>query len=235
MITVRKSQDRGHFNHGWLESYHTFSFADYYDPKHRHFRALRVINEDFVQAGKGFETHSHNDMEILTYVLSGELEHRDSMGTGSILKYGDIQRMTAGTGVTHSEKNPSQKNALHLLQIWIFPEQKDLTPSYEEKNFSTEDKKNQLRLIASQGGKTNSVCVHQDVSIYASILEANKKLLTPLTPRRYYWLQVARGALTVNGISLSAGDGAALSEESSLEITASLECEECEFLFFDLA
>lgn len=232
MITIRKSADRGHLNHGWLDTYHTFSFDQYYDPDHMSFRSLRVINEDRVDAGRGFPTHSHRDMEIITYILSGALRHQDSMGNGSIIEPGDVQRMTAGTGVSHSEFNPSQSEAVHLLQIWILPNTRGLKPGYEQKAFSEEERKGRLRLIASADGREGSVTVHQDASIYASILEEGEEVTKSLDPQRHAWIQVARGEVEVNGKQLVQGDGAAVSEEEELKISATAPAE---ILLFDLA
>lgn len=232
MITIRKSADRGHLNHGWLDTYHTFSFDQYYDPDHMSFRSLRVINEDRVDAGRGFPTHSHRDMEIITYILSGALRHQDSMGNGSIIEPGDVQRMTAGTGVSHSEFNPSQSEAVHLLQIWILPNTRGLKPGYEQKAFSEEERKGVLRLIASADGREGSVTVHQDASIYASILEEGEEVTKSLDPQRHAWIQVARGEVEVNGNQLVQGDGAAVSEEEELKISATAPAE---ILLFDLA
>jgi len=232
MVTRRPSQERGHANHGWLDSYHTFSFADYHDPKHMGFRHLRVINEDRVQPSRGFGTHSHNDMEIITYVLEGALEHRDSMGNRSVIVPGEVQRMSAGTGVTHSEYNPSPTEPVHLLQIWILPEKKGLPPSYQQRAFQPEEKRNTLRLIASRNGRDGSVIVHQDVDLFAALLESGELLRHKLPPGRHAWLQVVGGAVALNGTLLFAGDGAAASGEGRLEITAS---ESSEVLLFDLA
>lgn len=232
MIKIRKAEDRGHFKHGWLDTYHTFSFDQYYDPNHMAFRSLRVINEDRVKPGHGFPTHSHRDMEIITYILEGALEHRDSMGTGSVIRPGDIQRMTAGTGVSHSEANPSRDEAVHLLQIWILPQQPGLKPSYEQKFFTVEDKQGRLRLIASLDGREGSVAVHQDVSLYGSILNERDEVVHQLEPNRYAWVQVAQGAVTINGEKLSQGDGAAVSSEARLALSG---LELSEILLFDLA
>jgi quercetin 2,3-dioxygenase len=232
MITLRRAADRGHFNHGWLDTYHTFSFSSYYDPDHMGFRALRVINDDRVDAGNGFPTHPHRDMEIITYVLEGALEHKDSMGTGSIIRPGDVQRMSAGTGVTHSEFNPSKKDPVHLLQIWILPGQTGSRPSYEQKAFSDEEKRGKLRLIASMDGRDGSVTVHQDVALYATKLDAGESVEHELKPERHAWLHVARGSVALNGQTLSAGDGAAVSSETKLVLTAS---GPAEALLFDLA
>ena len=232
MITRRPSQDRGHANHGWLDSYHTFSFADYYDPKHMGFRHLRVINEDRVQPEGGFGIHSHHDMEIITYVLEGSLEHRDSMGNQSIIVPGDVQRMSAGIGVTHSEYNPSHTEPVHLLQIWILPEKKGLPPSYQQRAFQTEEKRGALRLIGSRGGRDGSIAVHQDVDLFTTLLEPGERVAHRLQTHRHAWLQVVGGAVALNGTLLFAGDGAAVSDEDRLEITAS---KSSEVLLFDLA
>jgi redox-sensitive bicupin YhaK (pirin superfamily) len=220
MITIRKAEERGHFDFGWLSTYHSFSFGDYYDPKHTRFRTLRVINEDFVQPGHGFPTHGHRDMEIITYILQGALEHRDSMGTGSIIRRGDAQRMSAGTGVTHSEANPSPDEPVHLLQIWIFPSEQDLQPEYEEKKFSDDEKRNKLRLIVSPDGSGGSVKIHQDAKIYASLLDDREEVVHSLEEGRSAWLQVAAGSVRLNNVALKQGDGAAVSQESKLRITA---------------
>ena len=232
MITIRKAQERGHFDLGWLNTYHTFSFDQYYDPNHMGFRSLRVINEDFVQPGHGFPTHGHRDMEIVTYILQGGLEHRDSMGNGSIIRPGDAQRMTAGTGVRHSEANPSQDTPVHLLQIWILPNEKSLRPEYEEKKFSDEEKRNKLRLIVSPEGDDGSVRIHQDAKLYASLLDKDQEVVHTLANGRSAWLQVAAGSAVLNDVALQQGDGAAITEESNLRITAR---EPAELLLFDLA
>ena len=232
MITVRKSAERGHFNHGWLDTYHTFSFDQYHDPAHVHWRALRVINEDRVAAGQGFPTHSHRDMEIVTYILSGALEHRDSMGNGSVIRPGDVQRMTAGTGVAHSEFNPSPDEEVHLLQIWILPVARNLPPGYEQKFFSDDERGGRLRLIASQDGHQGSVQLNQDARIYAGNFAENDTVTHALTSNRYGWLQVARGSVSFNEVELSQGDGAAISRETELKITAR---DRSEVLLFDLA
>ncbi len=232
MLTVRKSHERGHVNHGWLDSYHTFSFASYRDPKHVHFRALRVMNEDVVQPGQGFGTHPHDNMEIVTYVLSGALEHRDSMGNGEVLRPGEFQRMTAGTGITHSEFNPSADEPVHLYQIWLFPERKGLEPSYEQKRFDESERHNRLRLVASRDGAEGSLLIHADARIYLASLDGHQQLRHPLNVERHAWLQVLRGDITVNGAVLTAGDAAALSEERELTITAH---SNAEVMLFDLA
>jgi len=231
MITIRKAEERGHFDFGWLNTYHSFSFGDYFDPKHTRFRTLRVINEDFVQAGHGFPTHGHRDMEIVTYILQGALEHRDSMGTGSIIRRGDAQRMSAGTGVTHSEANPSRDEPVHLLQIWIFPREQDLKPEYEEKKFSDDEKRNRLRLIVSPDGSDGSVKIHQDAKIFASLLDERQEVVHSLENGRSAWLQVAAGSVRLNDFALKRGDGAAVTQESNLRITAQ---EPAEILLFDL-
>lgn len=230
MITRRPSADRGHINHGWLNTYHTFSFGDYFDPQHMGFRSLRVINEDFVAGQQGFGEHPHRDMEIVTYILSGQLQHRDSMGNGSTIQTGDVQRMTAGTGVTHSEFNPFPE-AVHLLQIWIIPAQKSLKPGYEQKNFGIHQKPNRLHLIASPDGRDGSVTVHQDAFIHAAHLQKGESLNFPMASGRGVWIQVASGTLTANGTELKAGDGASVESETELQFTAT---DSAEFLLFDL-
>jgi len=231
MIDLRKGSDRGHFDHGWLKTYHTFSFADYFDRDHMSFSSLRVINEDYVHAGKGFGTHPHRDMEIITYILEGQLAHKDSMGNGSIIKPGDVQRMSAGTGVTHSEFNASQDEIVHLLQIWILPKYSGLQPSYEQKYFDAREKQNKLRLVASSDGREGSVTIHQDASMYASILSKGKELSFSLANSRRAYIQVLRGALKVNGERLNAGDGAKITGEKVINLAAA---DESELLMFDL-
>jgi quercetin 2,3-dioxygenase len=231
MLTVRPATERGHADHGWLDTNHTFSFADYYDPKHMGFRALRVINEDRVAPGRGFGTHGHRDMEIVSYVVDGALEHKDSMGTGSVIRPGDVQRMTAGTGVQHSEYNASKSEPVHFLQIWILPEAERLAPGYEQKTFSVDDKKNRLRLVASRDGRDGSVVVHQDVALYASVLDTGAEVAHPLAKGRHAWVQVVRGAVEANGRRLAAGDGASLSDEANVALRA---LEASELLVFDL-
>jgi len=229
MITLRKARDRGHAEHGgWLDSWHSFSFGDYYDPKHMGFRSLRVINEDRVAPGKGFPTHSHRDMEILTYVLDGALEHRDSMGNGSVMKSGDVQRMTAGTGV---EFNASKTEPVHFLQIWLLPESRNLEPGYEQKNFPKADLKGKLRVVASREGADGQVLVHQDVTLLAGTFGAGEAEKYALAPGRHAWLHVARGKLLVNGQELSAGDAVQVSDEGALELSG---ISESEVLLFDL-
>jgi redox-sensitive bicupin YhaK (pirin superfamily) len=232
MIRVRRSAERGHARHGWLDSFHTFSFAGYNDPDHMGFRAIRVINEDRVQPGRGFDTHSHQDMEIVTYVIEGALEHRDSLGNGSVVRPGDVQRMTAGTGIAHSEHNPSDTDLLHLLQIWILPRVEGLAPSYEQKHFPADRRRGTLRLVASPDGREGSVRVHQDVNLYASLLERGTVLKHDIEASRQLWLQVVGGDVGLGDVVLRAGDGAALSGEPALEIQAE---RPAEVLVFDLA
>lgn len=232
MITIRKADERGHFDFGWLNTYHTFSFDQYYDPNHMGFRSLRVINEDVVQPGNGFPTHGHRDMEIITYILEGALEHRDSMDNGSIIRPGDVQRMSAGTGVRHSESNASSDQLVHLLQIWILPAEKSIPPEYEEKKFSDDEKRNKLRLVVSPEGSEGSVRIHQDARVYASLLDEGQEVVHQLASGRHSWLQVAAGSVAVNGIDLKQGDGAAIDEESNVTITA---LKPSEILLFDLA
>ena len=231
MISVRKSKERGHFEHGWLDTYHTFSFDQYYDPRYMGFRSLRVINEDFVAPGRGFPTHGHRDMEIITYILEGALKHEDSMGNGSVIRPGDVQRMTAGTGVRHSEKNASNAERVHLLQIWILPNAEDLTPGYEQKAFSEAERRGRLRLIASGDGREDSVRLNQDVSLFASILEADETAERTMDPTRYAWIQVARGSVIVNGENAEQGDGVVVVAEPTLNIQAQ---QPSEILLFDL-
>ncbi len=232
MITVRKSEARGHANHGWLDSYHTFSFASYYDPNYMNFRSLRVINEDFVSPGKGFGTHGHSDMEIITYVLEGALEHKDSLGTGAVIKPGEVQRMTAGTGIQHSEFNHSQTDPVHLLQIWLLPDTKGLSPSYEQRDFPLAERRGKLRLVAARDARDGAVKVHQDVDLYAAVLDKGSRVSHALQPNRHAWVQVARGSVSLNGLSLENGDAAAVSGETEVVIDAA---EDAEFLLFDLA
>ena len=234
MITIRPSEARGHNNHGWLDTHFTFSFADYFDPKYMGFRDLRVINEDWISASKGFGMHPHRDMEIITYIVEGELNHRDSTGRGAAIKQNDVQRMSAGTGVMHSEVNQSKK-PVHLLQIWILPEAEGLKPSYEDRTFPAEEKRNRLRLIASHDGRDGSTAIHQDTSVYASLLEAGKKVELALPPGRHAWVQLVKGELDVNGSRLAEGDGAAISGETKLQLTSAASNGEAEFLLFDLA
>ncbi|MBI1248995.1 cupin domain-containing protein [bacterium] len=232
MIDIRKAADRGHANHGWLDTYHTFSFAGYRDPEHVHFRALRVMNEDRVTPGQGFGTHPHNDMEIVTYVLEGALEHKDSMGNGEVLRPGEFQRMTAGTGITHSEFNPSDTEPVHLYQIWLFPDRKGHRPSYEQKRFPDEQLHNRLRVVASPEAEEGSLSIHQDARIYLSKLDAGATVEYPLAESRHAWLQVLRGQVTLNGQPLETSDGAAVSEARLLKIEAT---GDAEIMLFDLA
>src|SRR5271167_2176518 len=234
MITIRPSGERGHADLDWLDTYYTFSFANYYDPKHMGFRDLRVINEDRVSADSGFGMHPHRDMEILTYIIEGEVSHRDSMGRGATIRQHDVQRMSAGTGVMHSEVNQS-KQPVHLLQIWLLPESEGLKPSYEDRTFSVEEKQNQLRLIASHDGREGSTTINQDASVYASLLDSGKTLKLALKPGRHAWVQLVRGELDVNGTKLAKGDGAAISGESQLQLTSAGGNGQAEFLIFDLA
>ena len=231
MIEIRKADERGHANHGWLDTYHTFSFASYRDPQHMGFRSLRVMNEDFVKPGEGFGTHPHQDMEIVTYVLEGALEHKDSMGNGEVLRPGEFQRMSAGTGITHSEFNPSDTEPVHLYQIWLFPQRKGIEPSYEQKRFAEEERRNRLRLVASQDAADGSLLIHQDARIYLSSLDEGKQVKHTIPPGRHAWLQVLRGNVTVNGHALDTSDGAALSGASELQIVAT---HPAEVMLFDL-
>ena len=231
MISIRKSKERGHADHGWLDTRFTFSFADYYDPKHVHFRTLRVMNDDRVAGGGGFPMHPHSDMEIVTYVLEGALEHRDSMGNGSVIKPGDIQYMSAGTGITHSEFNASETEPVHLYQIWMFPAEKGQKPTYDQKNFSEAEKRGKLRLIASTDGRDGSVKIRQDNELYATVLGAGESVKHTLKPERHAYVQVARGSVTLNGKALETGDGAAISAEKTLELTG---VKDAEVLVFDL-
>jgi quercetin 2,3-dioxygenase len=232
MIAVRKSQDRGHANHGWLDSYHTFSFADYYDPDEMGFGTLRVINEDRVAPGKGFGTHPHRDMEIISYVLDGALAHKDSMGTGSVIRPGDVQRMSAGTGVSHSEFNPSPTDPVHFLQIWIEPSELGVKPSYEQKTFLSEQKKGRLRLVASPDAAEGSVKIHQDARVYAALVNGEDAVTYTLPPGRRAYLHVARGNVQVNGTELAPGDGARIVGEKELRLSGG---RNAEVLLFDLA
>ncbi len=231
MITIRRSEDRGHADHGWLDTHHTFSFANYYDPRHMGFRNLRVINEDRVKPGIGFPTHPHRDMEIISYVLEGELAHRDSMGNGSVIRPGEVQRMSAGTGITHSEFNNSKTDPLHFFQIWILPERDGVTPSYEQKFFPDEEKQGTLRLIASPDGENGSVAINQHAKLYATLLKTGEEIIHHLPAEHHAWVQVARGKMLVNGHFLEAGDGAAVSSEDVLRLTGK---ETSEVLLFEL-
>lgn len=231
MITKRPSNERGHFNHGWLDTFHTFSFGEYHDPANMGFRSLRVINDDRVKPGMGFGMHPHRDMEIITYVLDGQLQHTDSMGNGSIIKPGEVQHMSAGTGVFHSEFNPSKTDPVHLLQIWITPDKPGHTPGYGEKSFAEAQRRNRLQLVASPDGADGSMTIHQDARMYATVLDAGQSVSLALDADRHAWLHVARGKVNLNGQSLTAGDGAAISIESELKFTADAESE---LLLFDL-
>jgi len=233
MITIRKSDERGHANHGWLNTYHTFSFSSYRDPQHVHFRALRVMNEDFVAPGQGFGTHPHDNMEIVTYILEGALEHRDSMGNGEVLRPGEFQRMSAGTGITHSEFNPSSTEPVHLYQIWLFPAERDIEPSYEQKAFDAKERHKRLRLVASRDADDGSLRIHQDARIYLATLDKGSEVQHDLAPSRHAWLQVLRGNVTVGSHELSAGDGVAVSDESSLAVRSA--SDSSEVMLFDLA
>ena len=232
MLTVRPATERMHTRIGWLDSRHTFSFAEHYDPRYMGFRALRVINEDRIAPGQGFGTHPHRDMEIVSYVLEGGLRHQDSMGNGSIIKPGNVQRMTAGTGVLHSEFNASATEVVHFFQIWLLPERTRLQPGYEQRVFSTSDRRGRLALVASRDGREGSVTVHQDVDLYSAALENGERVSHPLKAGRHAWVQVARGAVRLNNKPLDAGDGAALTEEAVAEIEATAPGE---VLLFDLA
>jgi len=232
MITVRRAGERGHTVIDWLDSWHTFSFDTYHDPRHENFRSLRVINEDIVKAGAGFHPHSHRDMEILTYIIEGSLEHGDNLSHGSVIRPGEVQRMSAGTGVTHSEFNHSKKDPVHLLQIWILPEKKGLTPGYEQRAFSEKERQGRLCLVASNKPANGALKIHQDVQVYASLLQAKESLPHSLRPGRHAWIQVARGEMDLNGNALGPGDGAAMSEEKNVSITAK---KDAEILLFDLA
>lgn len=231
MLELRKSAERGHANHGWLDSYHSFSFADYYDPSHMGFGPLRVINDDRIDAGAGFGTHGHRDMEIITYMLDGALEHKDSMGTGSVIRPGDVQRMSAGNGVQHSEFNHSKEHGAHLLQIWIQPDVTGIAPSYEEKNFVRSEKEGQLRLVASPDGSNGSVRMHQDARVYAGLFESGQRADLPLAADRLAYVHMARGSALVNGQKLDAGDALKISHETALRIEHG---EQAEVLVFDL-
>jgi redox-sensitive bicupin YhaK (pirin superfamily) len=229
-MKIRRATDRGHAEHGWLESFHTFSFADYLDPAHMGFRTLRVINEDRVAPGKGFGTHGHRDMEIVSYVLSGALEHKDSIGTGSVIRPGDVQRMTAGTGVLHSEFNASKSELVHFLQIWILPDRPGHTPGYEQKTFTSEDKRGKLRLVASRDGHEGSVTIHQDASIFAALLGPGESVTHTLASGRGAWIHVARGSIEVGSTLLSAGDAAAIETPGPITLAGG----DGEVIVFDL-
>jgi redox-sensitive bicupin YhaK (pirin superfamily) len=232
MISLRPSHERGHTTLGWLESAHTFSFNNYVDPRHMGFRQLRVINDDWVKPGAGFGTHSHRDMEIITYVLEGALEHRDSTGNGSVIRPGDVQRMSAGTGISHSEYNHSPTTPVHFLQIWILPEQRGLAPGYEQRSFTPEELRGQWRLIAAKDGREGAVVIHQDVDVLAAQLEPGEQVTYRLQPGRHVWVQTASGRATLNGLLLKKGDGVAVSEVAALDLVA---VDGSEVLLFDLA
>ena len=232
MQQVRRAAERGHFDFGWLDTYHSFSFGDYYDPAHMGFASLRVVNDDTVQPGKGFGMHGHRDMEIITYVLDGALEHKDSMGNGSVIRPGDVQRMSAGTGVMHSEFNPSDSESVHLLQIWIQPDRAGVAPGYEEKRFDAESKRGRLRLIASRDGREGSVSIHQDARVYAALLDGNARAEHALGAGRHAYIHVARGGLEVNGERLEGGDAVQLSDVASIVLD---KARQAEILLFDLA
>ena len=231
MISVRRADDRGVAKRGWLDSRHTFSFGDYQDPDHMGFGTLRVINEDVIQPGKGFGTHGHQDMEIVTYILDGALEHKDSIGNGSVLRPGEVQRMSAGTGIEHSEFNPSPTDPVHLLQIWILPERNGIEPGYEQKSFPDDERRGTLRLVGARDGRHGAVTIHQDVDLYATILEGGAEVAHALAPGRKAWVQVARGAVRLNGQTLAQGDGAAVSDEGTLTFTG---IPDAEVLLFDM-
>lgn len=220
MIQIRKADERGHAEHGWLESWHSFSFAEYHDPAHMGFSVLRVINEDIVAPGTGFGMHSHRDMEIVTYVLSGALQHKDSLGTGAVISAGEVQRMSAGTGIRHSEFNASETEPVHLLQIWILPERADITPGYEQKLIPDEEKRGRWKAIATRDGHDGSLTIHQDAALYAAILEDGERIQFRPEPGRVQYLQVARGELSMNGEVLSAGDAVAVTDEKELVLAA---------------
>ena len=231
MIEVIPSDTRGSADHGWLRAKHTFSFANYQNPARVHFGPLRVINEDRIAPGQGFGTHSHKDMEIVTYIISGAIEHKDNMGNGTVISAGEIQRMTAGTGIEHSEFNHSQDDELHLLQIWLFPEEKGLVPGYEQIEFTREDKLNQLKLVGSRDGRNGSVTIHQKVDLYASVLEAGTELTHTMADTHKVFVQVISGNLTISGKTLAAGDGVQIENEDSMSIIAQ---SEAEILLFDM-
>src|SRR5437764_7395490 len=231
MFKKRPANERGGGDHGWLNTRHTFSFNDYYDPDYMEFRVLRVVNEDRVQPGRGFGTHGHRDMEIITYVLKGALAHKDSLGTGSVLRPGEFQHMTAGTGIRHSEFNPSETELVHFYQIWIVPERQGLRPSYDQRAFPEGERRGRLRVVASPDGRDGSLTIRQDAEVFLSSLDENQQVTHELEPGRYAWLQVLRGAVQLNGLSLAAGDGVAVSEESALLVRAT---EPSEVMLFDL-
>jgi redox-sensitive bicupin YhaK (pirin superfamily) len=232
MIEVRRAKERGHANHGWLDTWHTFSFSSYHDPRFMGFRALRVINEDTVAPGQGFPLHGHRDMEIISYVLEGALEHKDSIGTGSVIRPGDVQVMSAGTGIRHSEFNHSNQEPVHFLQIWVLPDEQGLKPRYDQKTFPDAEKRGRLRLVGSPDGRDGSIVIHQDADIYASLLDSGEAVTHVLEPGRKGWVQVVRGAVTVNGEAVSSGDGVAVKDEPGLAITS--RANGAEVLVFDL-
>jgi redox-sensitive bicupin YhaK (pirin superfamily) len=231
MIAIRRSHERGHADHGWLQSFHSFSFADYHDPRWMGYSVLRVINEDWIAPGAGFPTHGHRDMEIVSYVLEGELAHRDSLGNGSVIRPGDVQRMSAGTGVRHSEFNHAQDRRTHLLQIWIEPQRLGVAPSYEEKHFDAAEKRGRLRLVASPDGAEGSVSLHQDARLYVGLFDGGERARAELAPGRHGYLHLARGEIEANGHRLAAGDALLLRDESGIELSAG---RQAEVLFFDL-
>lgn len=237
MITIRPAAQRGHADHGWLNAYHTFSFANYYDPRNMGFRALRVINEDRVAPGQGFGTHGHDNMEIITYVLEGALEHKDSMGNHGVIRPGEVQHMSAGSGVRHSEFNHSKTEGVHLLQIWIMPDSDGIKPQYQQREFGATERNGKLLQVAksdaSENGDASALKIHADASLYASVLQPNETVTYELDAKRHAWLQIARGGVKLNGQALKQGDGAAISKESALEITGTHK--DSEFLLFDLA
>jgi len=230
-MKIRRAAERGHANHGWLDTSHTFSFADYYDPQHMGFRVLRVINEDKVAPGRGFGAHGHRDMEIISYVLSGELGHKDSMGTGSTIKPGEVQRMSAGTGVTHSEMNASKSQPVHFMQIWIVPDRPGHKPGYEQKAFTEDERRGKLRIVASPDGRDGSVTIHQDATLASALLAPGVTVQHVLAPKRYAWIQVARGVVEVNGERLNTSDGVAIAGDGTITITG---VADAEVLVFEL-
>lgn len=231
MITIRKSNERGASNFGWLDSKHSFSFGQYYDPSNMGFGKLRVINEDIVEGGAGFGTHPHDNMEIISYVLDGALAHKDSLGTGSVIRPGDVQRISAGTGIAHSEFNASEKDPVRFLQIWVLPEERGLEPSYEQKSFPAEQRKGRLQLVGARDGRDGALTIHQDLNLFVANLETGNEVSHVLRPRRKAWIQVTRGAVTVNGTPIVQGDGAAMTDEAEVRIAAN---DNAEVLLFDL-
>ena len=231
MITLRRAAERGHFDHGWLDTYHTFSFADYHDRRFMGFRDLRVINDDRVQGGHGFPAHAHRDMEIITYVLDGALEHRDNMGNGSVIKPGDVQRMSAGKGVRHSEFNASKADPVHFLQIWIIPDVAGIPPEYEQKHFGAAEKRGRLRLVVAKGGRDGAVSIHQDASVYAGLFDGAETATLALAPGRKAYIHVARGSIAANGVALAAGDALKLSDVDAVKLERG---KDAEVLVFDL-